>query len=530
MKTTTMALALALAAALAMTAQAAQGPCETSKYESALPVDGTFAHAVALRGNRLVVGAPTNQGLSGHVSIFEPEGSGWILAEVLVASDPVPADEFGWCVAVEDSFALIARRTDGTLGAQGSVYAFARSPEGEWLQTQKIMIADVGVWAFGWSISMEGNRAAIGAKGAASLGNKGRVFIFEREEGLWVQKAKIKPSIDNLGDWFGASVDLDGDRLAVGAPKNGTGRAYIFDRQPDGTWVEQALLVPTIVTPTGDEYGTSVAVQGDTVMVGSPGHDSPFFNGGAIYVYEQGEAGWGLTQKLSTLTIGSLPFFGHCLDLEGDELLVSASSNHEQAPGGGAMYLFRRHAGVWTEEAKFFGSNPSSSANFGHSFARDGDRLAVGAPAAPTSFPGRVHLFSFAGGAHLEGDAEALSNATGGVQTLQLGACPSHAGDFYLLVGSVSGTEPSIPLGPVTVPLVADTYLLYTVANPNSALLPSSLGVLDPWGRAVTSFVLPANTSAALTGLTAHHAYVVLDATTFAVELASNPVPVLLGP
>jgi hypothetical protein len=526
----TWAWTLVVAALMSLDSRAAQAPCEASKYESPLTMDGTYGSSVDLDGDHLMAGTPSISGSPGHVFVYQRCPAGWSLGSVLTAADSAALDQFGWQVAVEGDFALIARQDDGILGAQGSVYAFTRSGEGEWLQTQKIMIADVGVWAFGWSISMEGSRAAIGAKGAASLGNKGRVFIFEREEGLWVQKAKIKPSIDNLGDWFGASVALDGDRLAVGAPKNGTGRAYVFDRQSDGTWVEQALLVPTIVTPTGDEYGTSVAVQGDTVMVGSPGHDSPFFNGGAIYVYEQGETGWSLTQKLSTLTIGSLPFFGHCLDLEGDELLVSASSNHEQAPGGGAMYLFRRHAGVWTEEAKFFGSNPSSSANFGHSFARDGDRLAVGAPAAPTSFPGRVHLFSFAGGAHLEGDAEALSNATGGVQTLQLGACPSHAGDFYLLVGSVSGTEPSIPLGPVTVPLVADTYLLYTVANPNSALLPSSLGVLDPWGRAVTSFVLPANTSAALTGLTAHHAYVVLDATTFAVELASNPVPVLLGP
>jgi hypothetical protein len=508
----------------------AQSPCESSKHQNPLPMDGTFGNSVDLHGDHLIVGTPSISGNPGHVFVYERDPAGWALGSTLTAADSAALDQFGWQVAVEEDFALVARQDDGTLGAQGSVYAFTRSPEGEWLQTQKVTISDVGVWAFGWSIAMEGNRAAIGAKGAASLGDKGRVFIFEREEGVWVQKAKIAPSIDNLGDWFGASVDLDGDRLVVGAPKNGTGRAYVFDRQGDGTWVEQALFVPEVFLPTGDEYGTSVTVHGDTVAIGSVGHDNPYLHGGAVYVYERIDGAWVHTQKLSTPPFATLPRFGQAVDLLGDELLITASVDSTVLPGAGSVYVFHRNGSVWSEVAKFYGSDPVPSAYFGQSLARDGVDVAVGGHGINAPAPGRVRLFSFAGGAHLDGNSSQLSNTSGGVQTLQLGACPSHAGDFYLLVGSVSGTEPSIPLGPVTVPLVADTYLLYTLANPNSALLPGSLGVLDQWGRAVTSFVLPANTSAALTGLTAHHAYVVLDATTFAVELASNAVPVSLTP
>jgi hypothetical protein len=514
----------------ASNAASTQAPCETAKLEHPLPLDGTFGSSVSLSGDRLVVGTPTAFLDPGRAFLYRRDAAGWTLDATLAAPDGESGDLFGRAVAVEEGYALVARQDDGILGAQGSVYAFTRSPEGQWLQTQKITIADAGVWAFGWSISMEGNRAAIGAKGAAALGDKGRVFIFELEGGLWVQKAKIAPSIDNLGDWFGASVDLDGDRLAVGAPKNGTGRAYVFDRQNDGTWVEQALFVPTVVSPTGDEYGTSVAVDGDTVMVGSIGHDDPYLNGGAVYVYEKSELGWQHTQKLSTLTIGTLPRFGYSLSLDGDELLVGSPTNHLVMGSAGAVYLFRRSGGLWTEQQILFGSEPAVSAHFGWSLSRDGEQLAVGAVASSTPFPGKVHLLSFAGGAHLDGNSSTLSNLSGGVQTLQLGACPSHAGDFYLLVGSVSGTDPALPVGPVTVPLVADAYLAYTLANPNCALLPGSLGVLDAWGRAVTSFVLPAGTDPALTGLTAHHAYVVFDSTTFAVELASNPVPVSLAP
>jgi hypothetical protein len=515
---------------LQVTQVLAQSPCEASKLEHPLPVDGHFGHDVDLCGDRLLVGTPLAQLDPGRAFLFERNAAGWTLTATLAAPDGESGDLFGWSVAVESAWALVGRRHDGTLGSQGSVYVYTRSPEGEWLQTQKIMIADAGVWAFGWSIAMEGSRAAIGAKGAASLGDKGRVFIFEREDGLWVQKAKIAPSIDNLGDWFGASVDLDGDRLVVGAPKNGTGRAYVFDRQGDGTWVEQALMVPQVFSPTGDDHGTSVAVDGDTVAVGAIGHDDPYLHGGAVYVYERTEGLWQHTQKLTSPPINSLPRFGQCLALDGDELLIGAATNHTVLSGAGAVHQFRRQNGLWTEGPILFGSDPQVGAWFGQSMARDGQDLAVGAHGLNSPAPGRVHLFSFAGGAHLDGNSSTLSNLSGGVQTLQLGACPSHAGDFYLLVGSVSGTDPALPVGTVTVPLVADAYLAYTLANPNCALLPGSLGVLDAWGRAVTSFVLPAGTDPALTGLTAHHAYVVFDSTTFAVELASNPVPVSLAP
>ncbi len=143
---------------------------------------------------------------------------------------------------------------------------------------------------------------------------------------------------------------------------------------------------------------------------------------------------------------------------------------------------------------------------------------------------GRVHMFSLAGAPMLSGAPIALSNAAGGVQPFQLGACQSHAGDFYLILGSLSGAEPALPLGAVSVPLVPDFYTQFTLNQPNSALLPASLGQLDPWGRAYAAFQLPPATPASTIGLTFHHAYLVFDQTTLALESASNAVPVTIGP
>jgi FG-GAP repeat len=477
----------------------------------------------------MIVGSP-GVTLSGGYVIFYRQGTqGWELLQIDQAPDPGIGDYFGWSCAVDGDHAIIGRQADGSLNSQGSVYCYERQPDGHWSMIQKIMMP-LGYWAFGWSMSIDGDRVAIAAKGAAALGDKGRVMIFEFEGGAWVQKAIIKPSLDTLGDWFGASVSLQGDRLAVGAPKNGTGRAYVFDRQSDGKWVEQALFTPPVVSPNGDDFGLSVALDGDTVAVGAIGYDAPINGAGGVFVYTLGQSGWNLQQQLSALPEGTIPRFGYSLSLQSETLYIGAPGNAYPVGSAGCVYRFERAGTTWSQAAKFFGSNPFISAWFGNAIARDGNLLAIAAHASPSPLPGNVHLFSIAGGAHLEGNASEVSASAGGSQPLQLGACPEHAGDYYLILGSVSGTTPALPLGAAELPLIVDAYTLFGLQNPNSPLLPASLGTLDPWGRASTSFILPPQSVPNFIGSTVHHAYLVLDQTTLAVLLASNPTPLLIAP
>jgi hypothetical protein len=87
-----------------------------------------------------------------------------------------------------------------------------------------------------------------------------------------------------------------------------------------------------------------------------------------------------------------------------------------------------------------------------------------------------------------------------------------------------------LPLGPLDLPLVFDAYTQFTLTSPNSLILPASFGQLDAWGRADTSFRLPPGSAPSFVGQTVHHAFVVLDQTTLALETVSNPAPVLLAP
>ena len=131
---------------------------------------------------------------------------------------------------------------------------------------------------------------------------------------------------------------------------------------------------------------------------------------------------------------------------------------------------------------------------------------------------------------YLWADTESLSVSAGGAVDFDLVAGSVNAGDFYLMLGSATGTSPGFPLGTLNLPLNVDTYLLYTLGNPNNALLPTSFGLLDGTGNGQADFVLPAGLLASLSGATIHHAYVVLDSGTGAITLASNAVPLEFTP
>ncbi len=120
--------------------------------------------------------------------------------------------------------------------------------------------------------------------------------------------------------------------------------------------------------------------------------------------------------------------------------------------------------------------------------------------------------------------------ATGGAQTLLLNPGPSFGGSTYLVAGTLSGTSPGIPVGPFVVPLNPDSYFLFTVGNPNTPPLVGSLGVLSPSGQATAQVVIPPGTPPVLAGLTAFHAYAVINPASSAVVYVSGPAPLTLVP
>ena len=167
----------------------------------------------------------------------------------------------------------------------------------------------------------------------------------------WVQKAKLTASDGEEWDWFGTSVAISGDTVVVGADDDviGTntdqGSAYVFVRSGD-TWTQTAKLTASDGA-ADDSFGHSVAISGDTVVVGADGDDN---NKGSAYVFEKPAAGWANMTQTAKLTASDgedYDHFGYSVAISGDTVVVGAPL----ADGGGncykgSAYVFeKRHQG-----------------------------------------------------------------------------------------------------------------------------------------------------------------------------------------
>jgi hypothetical protein len=182
----------------------------------------------------------------------------------------------------------------------------------------------------------------------------------------------------------------------------------------------------------------------------------------------------------------------------------------------------------------------ATSGTFSGSFNTDDlNGLVTGFAGFPSSILD-IHLYADPGGgihgtilsgkvtvianSSLTADVPSISLASGGVQSLGLNAGAAHAGKTYLLLGTISGTQPGITAPGGAIPLNLDAWFMWTLGNPNSAVLPNSFGVLDGGGSAQASFVLPPVAAPSLVGLVFHHAYVVLDGSGQKIVYSSIPV------
>jgi hypothetical protein len=236
------------------------------------------------------------------------------------------------------------------------------------------------------------------------------------------QQAYLKASNTGEADMFGLTVAISGDTIVVGAPyesSNATGvngdqsndlatyagAAYVFIR--DGTtWSQQAYLKASNtdagVVLFGDQFGGSVAISGDTIVVGAGNEDSnatgvngnqsdnSAFQAGAAYVFTRSGNTWSQQAYLKASNTGAGDAFGGSVAISGDTIVIGAleSSNatgvngdqsNDLAPYSGAAYVFVRDGTTWSQQAYLKASNTEVEDQFGRFVAISGDTIVVGA-------------------------------------------------------------------------------------------------------------------------------------------------------
>ncbi len=326
---------------------------------------------------------------------------------------------------------------DSTGSRSGAVYVFTRSG-GVWSQQAYLKASNTGIDdRFGLSVALDGDTLVVGAfeedstatgingnQADNSAQDSGAVYVFTRTGGVWSQQAYLKASNTEAGDLFGWSVALSGDTLAVGANSedsaatgangnqadnstNERGAVYVFTRS-GGVWSQQAY-VKASNTGAGDSFGHSVALDGDTLAVGA-NHENGAATGvngnqadnsaqgaGAIYVFTRTGGVSSQQAYLKASNTGASDVFGFSVALSGDTLVVGAVGEDSAATGvngnqadnsaqdSGAVYVFTRTGGVWSQQAYVKATNTGASDEFGGGggvggkVALAGDTLAVGA-------------------------------------------------------------------------------------------------------------------------------------------------------
>lgn len=255
--------------------------------------------------------------------------------------------------------------------------------------------------------------------------DSGAVYIYRRSGETWTFSQRLKGSAITATRRFGHALAIDDGVLIVGADGDDArgadaGAAYVFRVDATGRWAEQVRLVASDVR-TGDQFGAAVAVSGGLVAIGSPAHDRVAGNGddaGGVYTFHYDGASW-VEEPVLRAAFGSM--YGRRVALDGDALAMTAFLRDP-------VLVYRRSGTTWVPETL---TNAS-----GGSLDLDGDTLAVGEPFANS--PGAVRLFARSGGAWTQSAYLQAAPPTGGSN---LGANVGILGDIVVTSDSITPAQ-----------------------------------------------------------------------------------------
>jgi CSLREA domain-containing protein len=328
---------------------------------------------VALSGTTAIVGAFTDDTAggadAGSAYVFTNNGGTWTQQQQLLASDGAASDNFGNSVALSGDTAVVGASRDDTAGGAdaGSAYVFTRSGS-TWSQQQQLLAGDGASGdGFGQATAVDGDTAVVGAYLDDTAGgtNAGSAYVFTRSGSTWSQQQQLLAPDGAANDVFGVAVALSGDTALVGAELHGTalgadsGSAYVFIRS-GSTWTVQQQLFPVVGAgqgilldnPAFDNFGSSVALDGDTAIVGAWHDSTPSGEqSGSASVFTRSNVSWSRLQLLAAPDGADRDFFGTAVAVSGDTYLVGAPGHDVGvAVDAGSAYVFTPQPEIVVEQ------------------------------------------------------------------------------------------------------------------------------------------------------------------------------------
>jgi len=256
-----------------------------------------FGTAAVLDGDALLVGASSADDCAGRVYVFRRVGPTYVLSSTLKASDAAPNAHFGWSIAVDGDRMVVGAYTHATNGVcTGKVYIYRRTGD-TWTEVGTLCAADAHKYDyFGWSVAVEGGRLVVGAcaasndQGGKVYDQSGKVYVYDWDTStsMYVEVARLTPTVPESHSWYGSAVAIDNETLVVGAIRGYAGltdggKVYVYTLAGDTCAETGVLYAP--VNRGGASFGCSIALDGDTLVVGSKCANTFEHAAGKVCVY-----------------------------------------------------------------------------------------------------------------------------------------------------------------------------------------------------------------------------------------------------
>jgi len=216
------------------------------------------------------------------------------------------------------------------------------------------------------------------------------VHLFRFDGIAWNAEQILTPLDNERQDWFGSTIAIQGDLLAIGAPGDShgldalqVGSVYVY-RYDGSNWIQEAKIIPPVDSNPGEMFGYSVAIQGNELFVGAPKNvfsTIPGSGGGRVFTFRKIGANWVHETVIIPSDSEDLDRFGASIDVDGNVLVVSAyRNNHEAILNAGSVYVLRNNGNTWQEEIKITASDDAEDDFFGFSLDVHANTILIGAP------------------------------------------------------------------------------------------------------------------------------------------------------
>jgi hypothetical protein len=444
-----------------------------------------FGFRVLVSGDSAFIAGPAPLAHPGKVYVFANVGGTWteiqqISATPSIAPPPNWSDFFGWSLSLSGDTLLVGAPEvfNPMFGPVGGAYVFVHSGD-TWVQQQELLGAGAG--GFDWvgsSVALAGDTAFVGAPN--NDGTKGTVHVYTRSGTTWTEGTPLVASDGASGDahQFGGAVKCDGTTLLIGAPgpdyaSTGVyfpGEAYVFANS-GGSWTQAQILEPDD-SAAGDQFGYSLALDGSTAVIGTPGANiGANIHQGAIYAFDGSGGTWTQSAKVFAADGVAYDQFGQSVAMQNGNALVGQWS-HNDDPNGtppppkpGTVYLYSVSRGAWNLSNAFHAGDAANNDSYGWDVGVDGTTLLVGSQATVggNAFEGSAYFY-------MPGDPPV---ADIGPASLTFSLAPGGSDSSALSIGNMGGSDLTFAIAetggdcsnPADVPWLDETPPSGTVAS-----------------------------------------------------------------